>query len=263
VNCLVDSQIHVGLDKYRPIEHYLPVMAAHGIEKAVLVQHGGQTDNSYLADCVRRWPDRFVAVALIDHSSPLAVDEVRRIAKSGRFRGIRIPAAHRAAFGEPLAVWRAIDEAGLVATVRGPYADIADPSFAKIVDEFPKTRFHLEHLGCYRFGAGRPFAPFLELAEKPNVFTMWSCFYEHSSLPYPHPDADLFLEQSLRAFGADRITWSGDWNRAHMGKGDTGQDYPRAIDKITSGLSFLTSAQLEHVLWRSATQLYGISPLGN
>jgi hypothetical protein len=48
-----------------------------------------------------------------------------------------------------------------------------------------------------------------------------------------------------------------------MGKGDTGQDYPRAIDKITSGLSFLTSAQLEHVLWRSATQLYGFSPLGN
>jgi predicted TIM-barrel fold metal-dependent hydrolase len=58
---IVDAHLHVGLAKYRPIEDLLPVLDAHGVERAVLVQFLGNPDNTYLSACLERFPGRFAA----------------------------------------------------------------------------------------------------------------------------------------------------------------------------------------------------------
>jgi predicted TIM-barrel fold metal-dependent hydrolase len=214
---IVDSHVHVGRPKYPPVEQYLAEMDEVGIAQAVLMQYIGNPDNGYLADCVRRYPGRFVAVAMIDADAPDAPDQVAALADDGGFAGLRLYAASRSPGADRFAVWRALAEHNLVASVRGPLADLAHPEFAGIVAEFPELSFRLEHMGFAVYpevAADRSdFDRFLALAAWPNTSTMWSGFYLNAATGYPYPDAEPYLREAVAAFGPQRMMWSGDWRR--------------------------------------------------
>ena len=59
---IVDSHCHVSQDWYEPVESLLFQMEQNGVDKAVLIQMGGQYDNAYQFECVRRFPKRFSSV---------------------------------------------------------------------------------------------------------------------------------------------------------------------------------------------------------
>ena len=74
----VDGYSHCGVSKYRPVEDVLAVMRGAGVERAVLCQHLGEYDNSYLAGVVSRHPQTFAAVCLVD---PTGADASTELAK--------------------------------------------------------------------------------------------------------------------------------------------------------------------------------------
>ncbi|MBI1928834.1 amidohydrolase, partial [Candidatus Poribacteria bacterium] len=49
---IVDTHCHAGLDKYEPIESLLYQMGQAGVDKAILIQHQGNTNNSYHVECL-------------------------------------------------------------------------------------------------------------------------------------------------------------------------------------------------------------------
>src|SRR5215212_5476596 len=67
---IVDSHCHASECWYEPIEALLEQMARSGVDQAVLRQIAGQYDNSYQADCVRRFPARFASVVIVDTEQP-------------------------------------------------------------------------------------------------------------------------------------------------------------------------------------------------
>ncbi|GAA1604349.1 hypothetical protein GCM10009804_70850 [Kribbella hippodromi] len=256
---MVDSHVHVGRWKYREFGDYLPDMAAAGVAAAVLVQFVGNTDNRYLIDCAETDPARFAVVAMVDPAEAGAVRHVDRLARSEVVRGIRLWASSRSTGNDPLAIWKAIEANGLVASVRGPLSDLAAPAFRRIVEALPDLRIRLEHLGFAVYheleAADHPdFEAFLQLAEYPQVATMWAGFYANSSAPYPYPIADRFLRAAVRAYGAQRITWSGDWNRPEVQPAE----YAQAVDHVRDA-AFLTSDQADWILGRSTVELFGLS----
>jgi predicted TIM-barrel fold metal-dependent hydrolase len=255
---IVDGHVHVGLTKYRPVEEYLADMDRCHIAQAVLVQYIGNADNSYLIRCVRAHPTRFAAVAMVDLDRADAPQRIDDLAATGTIAGVRLWAATRSPGPDRLAVWRAIERNGLVATVRGPFDQIIRASFAAIVDELPTLRVRLEHLGFFRYGRDDGFEHFLRLAQRPNVYTTWSGYYEYSADPYPHRDAMPYLERSLEAFGASRIMWSGDWNRSDLTDHSSPRDYPDAIRLITEHCTFLSAEQREWILGRTSARLFGL-----
>ncbi|HUE16056.1 MAG TPA: hypothetical protein VMR25_17935, partial [Planctomycetaceae bacterium] len=59
---IVDAYAHCGLSKYEPIEKVREVMAAAGVSRAVLVQHLGEFDNSYIGPVVQSDPQHLAGV---------------------------------------------------------------------------------------------------------------------------------------------------------------------------------------------------------
>ncbi|MDA0335624.1 MAG: amidohydrolase family protein, partial [bacterium] len=74
----------------RTAEMLLDLMAAGGVERTVLVQviHY-RWDNSYVADCVRRYPDKFMGVGRVNPEDPAAADHVSEWTEKG-IHGVRL-----------------------------------------------------------------------------------------------------------------------------------------------------------------------------
>src|SRR5690349_361094 len=87
---IIDGYTHCGLSKYEPIERVAEVMAAANVSRAVLVQHLGEFDNSYLGRIAQAEPERFAAVCLIDHQPHDCITTLNRWADTGCFKGIRL-----------------------------------------------------------------------------------------------------------------------------------------------------------------------------
>ena len=62
---IVDTHCHAGHNWFEPVELLLYQMNANGVDKAVLIQHGGVFDNTYLLECARRFPRRFAVVGMV------------------------------------------------------------------------------------------------------------------------------------------------------------------------------------------------------
>lgn len=253
---VIDAHVHVGTRKYRPVEDFRADMDRHGMRRAVLVQFLGNTDNRYLETVIAADPDRFAGIGLVDPGDIDAAAQVRTIAKRGLFRGIRLPATARSAGPDPLLVWRLIAENGLVASVHGAFQPVVDGAFCDLLEALPDLHVRLEHLGGVMMGSEPPpydrFRRFLELAARPNTTTTWSGFFLNAATPYPYPDADPFLRMTLEAFGADRIMWSGDWNRPDLGE----TDYAAAIAQVTSHAPFLDAEQRSWILGGAAGAVF-------
>jgi hypothetical protein len=60
---IVDGYAHCGISRYQPVEIVLDTMAQAGVDRAVLCQHLGEYDNSYLAEVVGSRPQQFAGSA--------------------------------------------------------------------------------------------------------------------------------------------------------------------------------------------------------
>ena len=59
---IVDTHSHAGINWFEPVEMILHQMNLNGVEKTVLIQHGGNYHNDFIMECVKRYPGRFGAV---------------------------------------------------------------------------------------------------------------------------------------------------------------------------------------------------------
>lgn len=67
---IVDTHCHASPDWFEPIESLLFQMDTCGVDKAVLVQHGGEYDNAYLLTCAEQHSGRFAVTGLVDTKLP-------------------------------------------------------------------------------------------------------------------------------------------------------------------------------------------------
>ena len=47
---MIDAYVHCGQSKYEPVESVLATMSVANVDRAVLIQHLEEYDNSYLRD---------------------------------------------------------------------------------------------------------------------------------------------------------------------------------------------------------------------
>jgi len=239
---IIDAHCHASPCWYEPVESLLYQMDRHGIERAVLVQIRGQTDNDYLFECVRRYPDRFVPVVLLDPARPRAEREMERLAGRGA-RGVRLEASARSPGDHPegdrgdhpqdhrgdhlegdrLAIWRKAAQLGLPVSTRGSSADYAADEFAQLVQAVPDLTVVMEHLGSRNYPDGEP-PPYetrqraLALARFPNVYVKLGGLGEFCTRampvrePFPFEEpVPPFIEMAYRAFGPERMMWGSDF----------------------------------------------------
>ena len=246
---VIDAHIHLGPPKYATIEQFTATARAERIAGALLVQHMGNTDNSYLADVRSTEPERFVALAIVD-----SVEQVARVLSDG-FAGLRLgPLGLPEPSGQE--VFDALDAHGAAVSVTGPPDEVVSDAFLRTVRAHPRVRFRIEHVGGFRYGETEAdrlaFRRLLRLADEPNVTLMWSGFFLNAGTDFPYPNTHAFLAETLAAYGSERIMWSGDWNREGLAAGD----YRRAIELV--GLVVNDPEAQADILRRTAIRVFGI-----
>ncbi len=193
---IIDAYAHCGIRKYKPYEELDAAMRAGGITRCVLAEHRGEYDHSYIEGIVRKEPQRFRGVFLVDMEKPSAIDDVTHWAtrKPKAFHGIRL-AAETLKTHRKLWLWAA--QLGLNFVVDGDLeAALADlDQFAR---EMPKTNIQITHLAQAK--------DIRRLAVRPNIHVQISGMHQLDKAPYPklHP----VIEQLWRDFGENRLLYA-------------------------------------------------------
>jgi L-fuconolactonase len=143
---IVDSQCHVARNWYEPVESLMQQMDRNGVAQAVLVQPLGCYDNSYLLDCVERYPDRLAAVVAVDPSSAEAVQELAIWHDRGA-SGVRLRPTARSCGDDPYAIWEAAARLRLPVSCVGNAESFCAPEFGHILGRYATLTVVLEHLG--------------------------------------------------------------------------------------------------------------------
>ena len=223
---IVDTHCHAGTSWFEPIETLLACMDNYGVRRALLTQHRGMFDNSYLLECIERFPGRFSAIAGVDAADPNALSTMEELAANPDVCGVRLLPQDRSPGDDPAAIWRVAGEVGLpISVFLVNTAHSADAGFQELILSVPDTTIILEHL-CGMYHPRSPesvVAPYdnykkaLELASRPNTYIKFGGIGEFGQRPgrlvpeLRFEDVPPAMEMAYEAFGAHRMMWGSDF----------------------------------------------------
>ncbi|WP_329248281.1 amidohydrolase family protein [Actinoallomurus sp. NBC_01490] len=259
-------------ERTAPIEDLTSVMAAAGVDRAVLVPLGPEDD--YVTECRRARPGTFVTVAVADDETTgrrPGLDPVGRLRERAETAGFaalrmnwlgepRLPLTESPAFG----VLRELARTGTVLWFYAPPEQL--PLLAEAVRALPDLPVVLNHLGFCpenmtvdphgrpRFDTVLPpptLPAVLRLARHPQVRVMFSGQYAFSHRAYPYRDLDPLVGEVFEAYGADRLMWASDypWTRDVPG-------YASLPALVEHQLPGLTATERAAVLGGTAKNLF-------
>lgn len=250
---VVDTHVHAGQTKYEPIESLVDQMFRHRVDHAVLVQHAGHFDNSYLIECAQRFPGRFVVACLVDARQPDADDHLSAwVEHSPAVQGVRLYLSDLFG-GAPGAarLWRRANELGLNITVAGTLRELASPEMAAAAERYPHARLHIEHLGHPDPSEPAPYSTYqqaLNLSRFSHVSLKVSGFYGFTREPWsPYLDTLPFFAMALEAFGAQRMMWGSDFPPVSAREG-----YHNALRFAAQIVPLASAADRAYLLGRTA-----------
>ena len=237
-------------DGVNSAEIFLANMDYAQVGGAVVVQEvidGNQ--NNYLADVQRRYPDRFLCLAMgdIDHGCLEVPDG---------FRGMAIPGhrMHRSLTEKPvMELFKSMEARGQILSLC--LAD--DPSqiaqAQEVIQECPELRIAIGHFGM---ATGKHWKEQVLLARARNVrIESGGITWLYNAEFYPFLGAQRAIREAADTVGMDKLMW--------------GSDYPRTICAITYRMSYdfmlrstlFSQSEKEAFLGLNAKAFYAWGPL--
>jgi predicted TIM-barrel fold metal-dependent hydrolase len=253
------------------VEMLLEDMDRHGCTHAVLVQviyHGW--DNAYVADCVRRYPDRFKAHGLIDPTDPQVADKLEQWIQERGLHGMRFSPLYYADgkhggdgwldAEKTHRLWRKAVELNAVLNffITPPQL----PKLERMVRAHPDARVVIDHLSQVDLGAADPEPDFRRLLAMARYENVWVKVSELASVSkskqYPFADAYPYVKRVYEAFGPDRLLFG----TGYPGAARAAYNRPtleQEIDLIRRTIPFFTAEDREKILGLNAARLWGFA----
>ncbi len=241
-----------------PVEWLLQDMEEGDITHAVLVQSSAfGWDNTYMVECLERYPGPFRAIGLVD---PLAPDNARDLERwmARGLSGFRLhplyypdaPSWLDAPGNDPL--WDAAAATGAILQVH-MWPKHA-PALGRMIERHPDVRVIIDHLGKPDVTEASPypsFQPVLRLAEFPRTWIKIGDYQIASKEAFPWRDTWPFVRLLRERFGPQRMLW--------------GTGYPRAarLVPLEEALRYverelpLSDEDRRQILWDTPAALFG------
>lgn len=235
-------------------EELLRLMAANGIAKTVIIQviHY-RYDNSYLADVLRRYPDKFVGVCRVDPLDPAAPDHLARLTQQG-FEGVRLSPAGDATgdwIRSPLMppLWKRCGELGVPMTLLAPITRMGD--IEALIEKHPGLTVVIDHMADCPVDQPEKLNSLLALARYPKVFVKVSHTWSLSKESYPWLDAQQLVKRLRDRFGAERLMWGTDWPIAK-----DRATYSQRLTVVRDAMAFLSDEDKRSILSDSILRVW-------
>ena len=236
-------------------EMLLELMDENGVEKTVLVQVIHYLwDNSYAADVMKRYPDKFMGVCRINPEDLDAPDHLSYWTEEYGFRGVRLSPSVGADgdwFTGPLMlpIFSRAEALGVPMLILTRAERLAD--LVPLLDQHPELDIVIDHMADCSPDEPEKLQVLLDLAKYPRVYVKISHTWSISKGSYPWQDTHAQVKKVYQAFGADRIMWGTDWpvclSRA---------TYSQTLSVVRDEMNFFTPDDLEWVLGKTALSLW-------
>lgn len=257
---IIDTHCHAGENWFQPIETLEFEMDRNSVDKAVLIQHGGTYDNTYLFEESAKRGDRFKVAVLVDPESDDPLGDLTRLAEQGA-AGVRIaPDGEFVNVGSSCEMWHKAGELDLVVTSLGDARRFASEDFARVLDSCPDTHVVIEHLA----GVGIAEPPYcdyekaLKHAERDNTSIKVPGLGEICKRPprlLPELEFDHvppLFEMAKDAFGVNRMMWGSDFPPSAGREG-----YTNALLGVMNHPAFANGDDVEWVMGKTAARIWG------
>ncbi len=244
----------------RPVDEagMLAAMAEAGVAQAVLVQASTcyGHDSSYVRDCVRAQPSKFIGVYSVDLLAPDAPQQAARWQAEG-LAGMRFfiaghtAADHATRLDDPRArpAWQYASDHGTPVCVQLRANGL--PQLEAVMRDFPNVTILLDHFARPVLEDGAPYAQAASLwalARFPNLnFKLTTHNLLESAQGQSTPQA--FCEAVVAAFGARRIAWGSNFPAS---AGGLAHQLQLALDATRT----LSAADREWIFSGTARRLY-------
>ena len=252
-------------DAAAPVEWLLQDMAEYHVAHCVLVQSSAfGWDNTYMVECLERYPGRFRAIGLVDPESPANARDLERWIAQGlagfRFHPLYYDREPRGAWWvdapEHDDLWAAAAATGAIlqfhmlpqhAPGAGPH-DRAPSAGAGDRGPHRQTR---------RDRGRRPTRvsiPVLRLADYPHVYAKIGDYQIASEQAFPWADTWPFVRLLAARFGAARMLWGTGYPRTAPAR-PAGRRPLRYIEQELP----LSPAERQQILWDTPARLFGFA----
>lgn len=210
-------------------EMLIDQMNLNGVSAATIVSaqiFQNFDNNDYVADAVRRYPDRLNQFADVDsfwsetYQTPGAATRLEKAAETWPMKGFTHYIAGQddaAWFDSPegTAFFKVATEMNLIASIAG--GPQHQPMIRKVAERFPELTIlchHMSGLRAYGDDVQENLDLVLESAKLPNIHLKWSGFH-YMSQPdrdwdFPYAAVKWVYEEAYAAFG-DRMVWGSDY----------------------------------------------------
>lgn len=268
---IVDPHVHVWINdpafpwpaettnppaEDRTAEMLLELMAANAVERTVLVQViSYRWDNSYVVDCLKRYPDKFMGVGRINPEDPAAADHLSAWVEEGGIHGVRLsPAVGEAGdwftndeLMDPVFARAEALKVPLVLLTRPPR--LAD--LTRRLEKYPDLDVVIDHMADCGPDDLEGRKQLTDLAAHKRIYVKISHTWSISGAGYPWKDTHPLVEDVYQAFGAQRIMWGTDWP-VSLSKAEYGQ----TLSVVRDEMKFIAPDDLEWILGKTALRLW-------
>ena len=238
-------------------EELLAHCKPEGVDRVVLIQMSFyRFDNSYMLDCMRRFPGVFGGVGVVDWTAERPDEEMARLAKQG-VRGFRVR-PDRA----PVEAWNetaSFDRMFRYAADHGlAICPLIDPnalsSLSRMCARHLKTRVVIDHLA--RIGVDGEIREadvhaLCQMAHFPEARVKVSAFYALGKKAPPHDDLEPLIRRVHEAFGAKRLMWASDCPFAVVN-----ERYRDSLALVRDGCLWLKPDDREWLLRKTAEEVF-------
>ena len=241
----------------------LPQLAAHGIDRTVLVQAAPSVHESeYLLGIADAVPQVAGVVGWVDFEDPADRAQLERLAAHPKFVGVRpmiqdLPDDDWMLREDVQWAYRAVTELGLTFDALGFPRHLAN--FLELLKRHPDMKVVVDH--CMkpqiREGSDDHFRFWAEgmrrIAEETGAFCKFSALVTEANADWSVADLEPYVAHVFEVFGPERIMWGSDWPVVRLRTEYAG--WRQAAEALTAGLS---EAERARVYGGTAAAFYGL-----
>jgi L-fuconolactonase len=238
-------------------EELIALNDASGVQRAILVQAFGayRYDNSYVADTAARYPERFVAVCVVDALKPDAAQILDYWVRERGVKGVRVVTwtEPELMLDDPLLdpLWGRASELHMPVCVLTNFHQV--PRLVRVLQRFGELRVALDHLGLPRLDDGPHFSneqAIFDLARFRNFYGKFSSWTIAAAAKNGAQARVEFFRRLVDTFGAHRLMWGTNFPASND------RSYQGFVDYAQEQLSFLLPDERRWIFGETALNLW-------